>query len=95
MRILTDKILQAFESHGNLHLILGVTSGQIASSGDELSDPVVTLVIPGGCARKFSSDLATAIVELLDACPAGTPVLDQPNSRDIEYLGAGVTLSTR
>lgn len=91
MRVLTDKILQAFESHGNLHVVLGVSSGQVTASGDDLSDTVVTLVIPGGCAHKFSSDLVTAVSELLSGKASVSSESPHPLETS-EYLGEGVKL---
>ena len=93
MRLITDKILQTFESHGNLQLVLGVSTGQVTSSGDDLSEPVLTLVIPGACARVFSTNLLTAVSELLDREQPETPKLDSPTKKIEEFLGQGIKLT--
>jgi hypothetical protein len=44
--ILVDEIVQAFHSHGNLHLIFGVASGEVSSTGEDIYTTTVHLAIP-------------------------------------------------
>ena len=90
MLLLIDEILQAFEANGNLHLVLGVSSGQVNEKGRDIKDPVVTLVIPSIRASAIASDFQTAIETLLKDQPAPSAQKDNNSNFVDETLGSGV-----
>jgi hypothetical protein len=65
MRVLVDEILHAFESDGNLHLILGVATGNMDQSEKDIKEPVVTIIIPGLKAHCIAEDMQRAVTELV------------------------------
>jgi len=67
MRVIAEKILHAFESNGNIHLIFGVSTGQIDPNGDDFYEPVITLVVPGSCVHTVISGLQDAVKILVQS----------------------------
>jgi len=94
-QIFFDDILHAFESDGNLHLVLGAVSGRVDEAGNNLRDVVATLVLPNGRANSISENLFKAINALL---PPDPPLPDEIASspevanEKVEFLGQGVRL---
>lgn len=94
-QIFVDDILHAFESEGNLHLVLGIVNGNVNEEGNDLRDVVTTLILPNNRASVISESLLKAINVLL------TPVEKTANESIIsseglkekeEFLGQGVRL---
>jgi|Laugresbdmm110dd_1035094.scaffolds.fasta_scaffold91130_1 hypothetical protein len=94
-QIFVDDILHAFESEGNLHLVLGIVNGNVNEAGNDLRDAVVTLILPNNRATVISESLLKAINALL------TPVEKTANESIMaseglkvkeEFLGQGVRL---
>jgi len=86
-QVFVDDILHAFESEGNLHLVLGIVNG------NELRTSVATLILPSNRASAFTDCLLEAIKVLL--APVDTTatkiVLEAPKHK-AEYLGQGIRL---
>jgi|GEM_PF-4332470 len=59
--VVVDEIIQAFHSHGNLHLIFGVTSGEVSSTGEDIHTPTVHLAIPEPRINHIANLLKTAL----------------------------------
>lgn len=93
MLFLADEILHAFESNGNLHFILGVSSGQLDDNGLDIKNPVVTLVIPSLKAGTISGDFQSALETLVKKQP-NSPNQEKNNlTNPEEFLGVGVRIS--
>jgi len=92
LKVYSDEIIHAFESHGNLHMILGVCSGKVDNDGRDLKDEVVTLIIPNKCAKEFSSNLGCAINQLLDFPSENLQEIDSNPNKTKEFLGLGVSI---
>jgi len=92
-QIFVDDILHAFESEGNLHLVLGAVNGNVNEVGNELRDAVITLILPNGRATVISESLQKAInvllkpVETIDNEPI---ILSENIKLNEEFLGQGV-----
>ena len=56
-KYIIDDILHVFNSHGNLCLILGGASGQELPDGSEVSEPIVTIVLPLSRVSHLTSQL--------------------------------------
>lgn len=59
--IIVDEIIQAFHSHGNLHVIFGVASGEVSSTGEDVHTPTAHLVIPESRINHISNLLKIAL----------------------------------
>jgi C-terminal processing protease CtpA/Prc len=93
--IFFDDILHAFESDGNLHLVLGSVNGEVDESGNNLRGNVTTLVIPNSRANIVSENISKAISLLLDPVSSENKEFTaQENSTNEkkEFLGQGITL---
>ena len=92
-QVFVDDILHAFESEGNLHLVLGIVNGNVDEAGNELRTSVATLILPSNRASAFTDCLLEAIKILL--APVDTTatkiVLEAPKDK-AEYLGQGIRL---
>jgi hypothetical protein len=62
--IVVDEVLQAFHSHGNLHLIFGVASGETSSTGEDIYTPTAHLAIPESRITHISNLLKIALNQL-------------------------------
>lgn len=93
MRILVDKILHAFESNGNIHLVFGIATGQVDGKGVDLREPVVTIIVPSSCATKISEELNIAVTELSKNCLVETGAPRSQVVQGNEFLGAGVRVA--
>jgi hypothetical protein len=93
-QIFADDILHAFESEGNLHLVLGIVTGNVDEAGNDLRTSVTTLILPNNRASAFTDCLLEAIKVLL--APVDTTetkaVLKAPKDK-AEFLGQGIRLS--
>jgi len=92
-QIFVDDILHAFESEGNLHLVLGIANGNVNEAGNDLRDAVVTLILPSSRATVISEGLLKAIKALLT--PAETTANESIMASEglkvkEEFLGQGV-----
>ena len=56
-RYLIDDILQVFDAHGNMHIVLGAVSGQELPDGSDVNEPVVTIVLPLSRVHHLSNQL--------------------------------------
>lgn len=95
MRLLVEKILHAYESNGNLHLVLGVTNGQRSASGEDLYEPVATIVVPRACVVEMIVDMTKA-QEALCSGEGQERLLpiDSGSSACKEFLGSGLKISS-
>lgn len=97
-QIFVDDILHAFESEGNLHLVLGVVNGSVDEAGNDLREVVTTLIIPNNRANTFSESLKKALKVLLPAKDTTTnDIKISPESEKVkqEFLGQGVKFSEK
>ena len=91
--IFFDDILHAFESNGNLHFVLGVISGNVDETGNNIGEAIATLVIPNTRANSISENLVKAVTVLLPLTPLApkeTMCQTEGGNEKVEYLGQGV-----
>ena len=92
-QVFADGILHAFESDGNLHLVIGIVNGNVDEAGNDLRTSVTTLIIPNSRASAFKNSLEKAVNILL--APVDTTetneVLEPPKDK-VEFLGQGIRL---
>ncbi len=90
-RFIVDKILHAFISDGNLHVVFGVSTGLLNDQGD-IKEPQVTIVIPAPCANQISDELSEAIshfnINIIDS--SELPAQDE--GLKTEILGPSIEL---
>lgn len=94
-QIFVDDILHAFESQGNLHLVLGVVNGNVNEAGSDLRDVVITLILPNNRATVISESLLKAINILLTPVEtiASESIMSSEGLKEkVEFLGQGVRL---
>ena len=94
-QIFIDDILHAYESEGNLHLVLGIVNGSVDEGGNDLRDIVTTLIIPNSRANIISESLTKALKALLS--PVDTNLKEIINTSNTliekpEFLGQGLRL---
>jgi len=89
MKFLVDEILQAFESEGNLHLILGLATGKQNEQGD-IKEPQTTIIIPISCSHKFLNDLSSAITYFVKDSPQNLTNAEVIENK--EWLGLGIKI---
>ena len=97
-QIFIDDILHAFESEGNLHLVLGVVNGSVDEAGNDLRDVVTTLIVPNNRASAISESLIKALKVLLPAADATTndvKISTESEKVKQEFLGQGVRFSAK
>jgi len=92
-QVFVDDILHAFESDGNLHLVLGIVNGNVDEAGNDLRASVTTLIIPNSRASIFKNSLEKAVTILLAPVDATetNEVLEPPKDK-VEFLGQGIRL---
>jgi hypothetical protein len=94
-QIFVDDILHAFESEGNLHLVLGIVNGNVNEAGNDLRDAVITLILPNNRATVISESLLKAINVLLtpvEKTANGSIMTSESFKVKEEFLGQGVRL---
>ncbi len=84
--IVVDEVLQAFHSHGNLHLILGVASGETSSTGEDIHTPTAHLAIPESRITHIAKLLKIALNQLSEELPI-TENINETNTEIFEQLG--------
>ena len=94
-----DKVIQAFESNGNISLVLGVNSGKVDEHGNDLKDYVLTLVVPKLRLNEVAIDFAGAVNAFACDSPALDVVKDCSQTYALgdskaEVLGRGVRIDT-
>ena len=86
--IFIDTIIQVFESDGNLHIVGGLSNGQIDINGKDLIDKNLHLTIPISKALKILPEIAESLPKILpveiDSTSEGKESL---NKNHIEGLG--------
>lgn len=94
-QIFADDILHAFESEGNLHLVLGLVNGNVNEAGNDLRDSVITLIIPNSRAKVISESLIKSINILLKPVEiiANESITPSESIKEkVEFLGQGIRL---
>ena len=94
-QIFVDDILHAFESEGNLHLVLGLVNGNVNEAGNDLRDAVITLILPNSRAKVISESLLKSINILLTPVETITNESIIPSEgikEKVEFLGQGIRL---
>jgi hypothetical protein len=92
-QIFIDDILHAYESEGNLHLVLGVVNGSMDEAGNDLRDIVTTLILPNNRASIISENLIKALKILLspiDIIPSAVVNSSETPKEKPEFLGQGL-----
>lgn len=84
--IVVDEVVQAFHSHGNLHLIFGVASGETTSTGEDIHTPTVHLAIPESRITHIAKLLKIALNQLNEEHPT-TENFIETNTGIFEQLG--------
>jgi hypothetical protein len=68
-RYIIDNILHVFTAHNNLHIVLGGSTGQVEPDETEVSEPIVTIVLPTSSLGYMTEKIAE-IAEFLKIEPA-------------------------
>ncbi len=90
-RFLVDKIMHAFVSDGNLHIVLGLSTGLVNEQGD-IKDPQVTIIIPNTCAETVSGELSKAINHFGLHQENGKKEISEQKDFESEILGPAIEL---
>jgi hypothetical protein len=85
--IVVDEVLHAFHSHGNLHLIFGVASGETSSTGEDIHTPTAHLAIPESRITHISNLLKIALNQSNEENPI-VENIDKTNTEICEQFGA-------
>jgi hypothetical protein len=86
MAIVVDEVLQAFHSHGNLHLIFGVASGETSATGEDIHTPTAHLAIPESRIPHISNLLKIALNQSNEEQPI-IENIEKTNTEILEQLG--------
>lgn len=86
-----DTIIQVFESEGNLHLVGGLSTGEVDIKGNDVKERVLHLIIPMSKASRILPDIAKSLPKL---SPEENPdnalsddTIDSKPAREIEGSG--------
>ena len=62
--IFFDEIAQIFLADGNFHIVLGLTTGEVATNGKDIKSTVAKLIIPQNKLITLMPELSSAISQL-------------------------------
>jgi hypothetical protein len=82
--IYIDTVLQVYESHGNLHLIGAVSSGEQDQNGKDILEKTLHLTLPMSRALQIIPEISAALPSVTEEEKPATP--NSPEERAVDHF---------